>query len=283
MKKILMLLSILMITSCVSLDKISNVANMFDSKQINFHDMLLLHMKQKNIKASSFVDSYLATFEREDYDSFKNDELSYDEQIKKWTSRLQERMDGIESGKVYKFEEFFNYGKYNVSGEYFDMGTNILSDKGYLNTTIISTPNRVKYRQVVLNGPVGSIVIKPEFYVINSDKSKVKLPEFMVLKPKKKTEVNNIKIKKSLAKKITGSDARSGKIRFDFKVSSLTAKKISHKEKIKQTGRQYLNNVDPGYRTVTEDAIVAEFDVDTVRVFNPDNSDQLMHLYQTPE
>jgi Domain of unknown function (DUF4852) len=264
---VLSLAAVLGTVACAKLDvkNMTSLMKSFDSKDINYHDMMISYMKTNKVKANSIVDTYMASFQHDEYEKFKDDELKYDEKIKSSTEKLQNTIDGFEM-KPYKIQYNFTFGKYDTAKECFVMGESTLNDEGY-----------------VSNGSYYGLQFDP--LIIDSPKSSVKLAPVLKLKPKDKSQFACIKVPKNLANQITslgGETSRNTEVRFDFEVVSVTLKKMSYTRKKAPTKLQYIHKVDPGTEDVTVQGYEALINVKAVKVMKPGYSDQLLNFYNLP-
>lgn len=244
---------------------LKSVGGALDSKEIDYHDMMLAYMKEKKVPATSFVDTYMGTFQREEYEKFKDDELAYDEKIKSSIEKLQNTVDKFEM-KPYKIQHNFTFGKYDTAKECFQMGESTLNEEGY-----------------VSKGSYFGLQYDP--MIIESPKSKTALAPVLKLKPKTPEQFACIKVPKNIASQITSlgdATSRNSEIRFDFDVVSIEQKKLTYTRPKAPTKLQYLHKIDPGTEDVKVDGYVATIEVKTVRVFKPGYSDQILTMYNLP-
>lgn len=250
--------------ACAKMDvsSMTSLMKSFDVKEISYHDMMIYYMKTNKVPASSIVDTYMASFQSEEYDKYKDDELTYADKIKSSTEKLQNTITGFEL-KPYKIQYNWTMGKYDTAKECFVMGENIITEDGYLT-----------------KGDYFALQFDP--LIIDSPKSKVKLAELLKLKPKKKEDFDCIKVPKSAAGQITslGEAGRNTEIRFDLRVVSVTQKKMSHHRRKAPTKLQYIHKIDPGTEDVQDTGYEAVVEVMNVKIMKPGYSDQLLNAYQ---
>lgn len=258
---------VLNVVSCSNLDvsSLTGVMKSFDSKEMNYHDMSIYSMKVNKVKANSFVDTYLASFQSEEYDKFKDDELTYDEKIKSSTVKLQKTIDQFVL-KPYKLQYNYTVGKYDAAKECFVMGDNILTTDGYLS-----------------KGDYFGLQFDP--LIIDSSKSTMTLPPVLKIRPKDKNQFACIKVPKSLAGQITSlgdETARNTEIRFDFDVVSVGLKTMTYRRNKAPTKLQYIHKINPGTEDIQVKGYEAIVNVKTVRVFKPGYQDQILSMYNIP-
>lgn len=262
-KNVALLLAGMSFVGCAGLDikNISNLANMVDSQPMTFHDAVIANAKETKTPASSFVDSYMGTFQRDAYEKFKDDELTYEKEIKRSTQTLQNTIDGFQL-KPYKIQYNITFGKYDTAKECFEV-PDFLTEDGYLS-----------------DGNYYGIQMAP--LVINSDKSKVKILPVAKFKPKNKNQITCIKVPKNLAGQITalgGETSRNTEVRLDYVVEKVQVKSLKFRSPKAPDKHQYKLKIDPGFEDIVVQGYEIVFNVKTIKVMKPGYSDQLLTLY----